>query len=199
MNITSSRSGRAVHIAAAAAVLGLVAGSAAVVSAAAGGGGDRDGGDGEDRGGRIHESLSGYEETPLALSTSGHGKFRATMTDEGISYTLSYDALEGAVSQAHIHFGATGQTGGVSVFLCSNLGNGPSGTPACPAAPGTVSGMVGPAGMVAATAAQGIDPGEYDELVAAIRAGSAYVNVHSGKYPGGEIRAQIDGGHEGHH
>ena len=36
-------------------------------------------------------------------------------------------------------------------------------------------------------------------LVAAIRSGTAYVNVHSTLYPGGEIRAQIERGHEGHH
>ena len=196
MNIRSKPTGRLARIGAAAVVLGVVAGSAAAVSATVGGGGgdDRDG----SGGGTLHESLTGYEETPLALSTSGHGRFRATVTDEGISYTLTYDALEGAVSQAHIHFGAINQTGGISVFLCTNLGNGPTGTPACPPAPGEVSGTVGPAGVVG-PASQGIDPGQYDELVSAIRAGAAYVNVHSAKYPGGEIRAQIENGHEGHH
>ena len=45
--------------------------------------------------------------------------------------------------------------------------------------------MIGPAG-------QGIEPGALDEILAAMRAGSAYANVHSSKWPGGEIRAQID-------
>jgi len=38
------------------------------------------------------------------------------------------------------------------------------------------------------------------ELIAAIRAGATYVNVHSTRWPGGEIRSQIDGnsGHGGH-
>ena len=65
----------------------------------------------------------------MALSTPGNGKFRAMVTDAGIEYTLSYADTPTAVTQAHIHFGATGQTGGVSVFLCTNLGNGPAGTP----------------------------------------------------------------------
>ena len=133
------------------------------------------------RGGAINERLTGYEETPLALSTPGNGKFRAMVTDTGIEYTLSYADLEADVLQAHIHFGATGQSGGISVFLCTNLGNGPTGTPACPPAPGTVSGMVGPTGVVG-PAGQGIDVGQYEELVDAIRAGAAYVNVHSDKY-----------------
>ena len=45
---------------------------------------------------------------------------------------------------------------------------------------------------------QGIAAGEYAELVDAIRAGTAYANVHTTAFPVGEIRAQIENGHEGH-
>jgi len=183
---------RSVRFAIAAAALGLVAGSAAAVSAAVGGGGAaRDGGEGPN--GAINEQLTGYEETPLALSTGGNGTFRAMVTDAGIEYTLTYADLVD-VKQAHIHFGATGQSGGVSAFLCTNVG-GPVGTPACPAAPGSVSGLIEPSEVVGAAAAQGIAAGEYDELVAAIRNGSAYVNVHTGAFLAGEIRGQIEHGH----
>jgi hypothetical protein len=173
----------------------VIAGSAAAVSAAGGGGGGaaRDDGGGDEA---IHEHLTGYEETPLALSTPGKGNFRARVTDAGISYTLSYGDIPTPVTQAHIHFGATGQPGGISVFLCTNLGNGPTGTPLCPPGPATVTGMVAPTGVVG-PAGQGIAAGEYAELVDAIDAGTAYVNVHSTAFPGGEIRAQIENGHEG--
>jgi hypothetical protein len=80
------------------------------------------------------------------------------------------------------------------VFLCSNLGNGPAGTQACPAAPATITGTLRPTDVIGPTG-QGIAPGQFDELVAAIRAGSTYVNVHSSLYPGGEIRAQLDHHH----
>ena len=40
--------------------------------------------------------------------------------------------------------------------------------------------------------AQGIAPGELAEILAAMRAGHAYANVHSSKFGGGEIRAQIN-------
>ena len=183
---------RSVRFGIAAAALGLVAGSAAAVSAAVGGGAARDAVEGPN--GSINEQLTGYEETPLALSTSGNGTFRAMITDAGIEYTLTYAELAD-LKQAHIHFGATGQTGGVSAFLCTNLGNGPAGTPACPAAPGSVSGLIEPGEVVGAAAAQGIAAGEYDELVAAIRNGSAYVNVHTGAFLAGEIRGQIEHGH----
>jgi hypothetical protein len=42
---------------------------------------------------------------------------------------------------------------------------------------------------------QGINAGEFDELLQAVREGSTYVNVHSSLYPIGEIRAQL-GDHE---
>ena len=186
---------RSLRYGAAAVALGVVAGSAAAVSAAGGGGAARDGGEGPN--GAINEQLTGYEETPLALSTGGHGTFRAMITDAGITYTLTYDALEAPIRQAHIHFGAIGQSGGISAFLCTNLGNGPIGTPLCPAAPGSVSGLIEPGQVFGGAAAQGLAAGEYDELVAAIRSGAAYVNVHSDKYPAGEIRGQIE--HGNHH
>jgi hypothetical protein len=41
---------------------------------------------------------------------------------------------------------------------------------------------------------QGIDPGEFDELVRAMRAGVTYANVHTTRFGGGEIRGQIKAG-----
>ena len=182
---------RSVRFAIAAAALGLVAGSAAAVSAAVGGGGAaRDGGEGRTE--LIREQLSGYEETPLALSTSGHGTFRAMMTDAGIKYTLSYADLSGGVSQAHIHFGAPGQSGGISVFLCTNLGNGPVGRSL---AQPLRRGHRHHCRPTSSAPRPGHRAREYEELLAAIRAGTAYVNVHSSTYGGGEIRGQIETGH----
>jgi hypothetical protein len=141
----------------------------------------------------LHERLTGYEETPLAVSTAGSGRFRAQIneSEERITYSLSYADLEGTMTQAHIHFGARAQSGGISVFLCTNLGNGPAGTQACPPSPGTVTGTITPADIIG-PGAQGIAAGEFDELVDAIRAGATYVNVHSTLYPVGEVRGQID-------
>jgi CHRD domain len=92
-----------------------------------------------------------------------------------------------------------GVNGGITVFLCTNLGNGPAGIQPCPAPPATISGTIVAADVspnIPATAAartQGLNSGEMAELIAAIRAGSTYVNVHSTTYPGGEVRSQIDG------
>jgi CHRD domain len=143
----------------------------------------------------IHEFLSGYEEDPLTLSTTGNGEFQARVnnSDTEIEYQLSYSDLEGSVLQAHIHLGQPAQSGGISAFLCTNLGNGPAGTQPCPAAPATITGTIRAADVVG-PAGQGISAGELAELISAIRAGRTYVNVHSSKYPGGEIRAQLNHG-----
>lgn len=141
---------------------------------------------------RIREFLTGFHETPLALSTTGNGKFTAKIDVRGqqIDYELSYNDLEGTVTQSHIHFGKSSQTGGIAVFLCTNLGNGPAGTQACPAAPATITGTITPADVIGPTG-QGISAGEFSELLDAIQNGVTYVNVHSSKYPGGEIRSQL--------
>lgn len=135
--------------------------------------------------------LDGFDEVP-AVSTTGHGAFRATISRDGqsIEYELRYADLEGAVAQAHLHLGQRGVNGGIAIFLCTNLGNGPAGTPTCPDPPATISGTL-MADDVIGPAAQGIEPGELDEVIRAIRDGSVYVNVHSDLFPGGEIRGQL--------
>jgi hypothetical protein len=140
----------------------------------------------------LRERLSGYEEDPLVLSTAGAGQLwlQISSQPEQIAYRLSYTGLEGTVTQAHIHFGGKAQSGGIVVFLCSNLGNGPAGTQECPAAPATITGTIRPADVIGPTG-QGIAAGQFTEFVDAIRAGVTYVNVHSTSYPGGEIRAQL--------
>lgn len=144
---------------------------------------------------KISESLTGYEEVP-ALSTPGAGEFRAFVNRSGqeIRYRLTFDDLESPATQAHIHFENATNNGGIVAFLCTNLGNAPMGTspPPCPADGGTVTGSLHPGDVGAGAEAQGIAPGEFGELVDAIRAGATYVNVHTTDRPSGEIRAQID-------
>ena len=151
-------------------------------------------GDGSHKSFTVTERLSGYHETPLALSTSGSGSIRLRINPDAgtIDYRVRYANLEGTVTQSHIHFGSPSQTGGVSVFLCSNVGAPPGiVTPACPTTnPGEVSGTLRAADVIGPSG-QGIVAGEFAELLAAIRADSTYANVHSTKYPGGEIRNQL--------
>jgi hypothetical protein len=166
-----------------------------------------------DSGSKISARLSGYQEVP-AQSSAANAKLRASIdgSNDEISYKLSYagpfnsggsPSAPGAVTQAHIHFGQFAVNGGVSAFLCGTASNpGPAGTPVCPQPPPdgsrvTVSGVIEPADVIG-PAGQGIDPGELDELVQAIRAGIAYANIHTTVNPNGEIRGQIrrGGGHK---
>jgi hypothetical protein len=177
----------------------IVALAVTTAGSAAMAGSELDGADLDSGGGNsLRVQLSGYQEDPLVFSTTGSGQFRAHINDRAqeITYRLSYSGLEGSVLQAHIHLGGRHQSGGISVFLCTNLGNGPAGTQACPAAPATITGTIRPADVIGPVP-QGITAGQFDELVTAIRVGTTYVNVHSSLYPGGEIRAQLDNDH--HH
>jgi CHRD domain-containing protein len=152
--------------------------------------------------------LSGYNEVhfvagpPAALrgavSTKASGSFSATLNSAGdiIDYVLSYQGLEGTVTQAHIHFGQPSTVGGIVVWLCQTEGTAapapvtdPKITPICPTE-GTVKGTITAAQVLAQTA-QGISAGEFDELVRALRAETAYANVHSSLHTPGEIRGPI--------
>jgi hypothetical protein len=132
------------------------------------------------------DTLNSYQEGPAIVST-GTGTFEAQINDDTqtITYTLTYEALEGGTpTQAHIHIGKRAENGGVSAFLCAGD------KPACPPS-GTVTGEITPANVVG-PAAQGVEPGSWGELVRALRSGNTYVNVHNARWPGGEIRAQIN-------
>jgi hypothetical protein len=141
--------------------------------------------------------LEGFQEVP-AISTTGTATFRARVNDDDTSFDweLSYGGLEGTAAgmplQAHIHFAQFSVNGGISVFLCTNLGNGPAGTQACPAQPATITGTATAADVVGGAAAQGIEAGSFAELLAAIRAGKTYANIHTNRWPGGEIRGQLN-------
>jgi hypothetical protein len=150
---------------------------------------------------RLHTGLTGFEETPLTISTPATGEFKAKIQNDGteVSWELSYRDTLSAVTQAHIHFGAPAISGGIVVFLCTNLGNAPVGAQPCPPAPATISGTFTAADVVSVGTAgdQGIAAGELAEVLRAIRAGATYVNVHTVGFAGGEIRGQLFHGHHG--
>lgn len=136
--------------------------------------------------------LESSQEVPL-VSSAASGGFRARIASGGaIHYELSYSGLEGDVTQAHIHLGQKNVNGGIAVWLCSNLASPPTppGVQACPASPGRVQGIITAADVVGPSG-QGIAAGEFEELVRALRRGRAYANVHSSKFPGGEVRSQL--------
>jgi len=156
--------------------------------------------------------LRGLNEVP-SISTEASGQFYMVVNKDEESFTFweTYSDLGFDAAQSHIHFGQHHTNGGISVWLCQSTIN-----PApvsvrprvatCPLRATTdpitatirAEDVVGPAG-------QGISANDFAELLAAIRSGAAYANVHSGVagnpnatpptqtvgFPGGEIRGQI--------
>ena len=108
-------------------------------------------------------------------------------------YTETYSGLQGAVTQSHIHVAQLGVNGSVVIFLCQTEANpDPTGlAPQCPQE-GSVAGTITAANVVAgSTTTQQLQAGDLTAVIAAIRAGAAYANVHTTPSPGGEIRGQI--------
>ena len=134
----------------------------------------------------VRAFLLGVNETP-SISTPASGRLRAVIDEDSglITFTLSYQNLTTPPAVAHIHFGERHTAGGVMVFLC-----GGGGQPACPPSPAEITGSI-TAENVVGPAAQGITAGEFAKVLAAIRAGASYANVHTATFPAGEIRGQL--------
>ena len=156
----------------------------------------------------VHARLTGYQEVP-SVSTPASGELKAQISrDDGmIEYELSYSNLVGTVQQSHIHFAQRGVNGSIVIWLCQTATTpAPAAvaglTPFCPPSPsGSVSGQITAANVIAAnTPSQMITAGELAEVIAAIRAGYAYANVHTTPLnPGGEIRGQLRASGHKHH
>ena len=105
-------------------------------------------------------------EVPPSKGAAGAtGLFTATLTGRSLTWRLTFSHLTGRALAAHIHVGKAGVAGPVVVPLC-----GPC-----------VSGVHR---HVTVTA----------KVRTALLARGAYVNVHTAKNPGGEIRGQVLGG-----
>jgi hypothetical protein len=163
--------------------------------------------DHDDRGRHLRATLIGFDEVP-SVSTPAQGRFRAEVVRNAqgepvaIEYTLTFSDLSSTVQQSHIHFAQPGVNGGIVLWLCQGVARAPAGAgspgsevPECPTPGGTVSGELLPNEVIAIgngnASPQQIAAGEFAEVLRAIRAGYAYVNVHSATSPGGEIRGQI--------
>lgn len=116
----------------------------------------------------VSTTLTSLQEVPKPKGNvkRATGKFTGVVAKLGttgtIAWRLQFSRLTGRAGAAHIHVGRVGRAGPVVVSLCGPCRNGQRGT----------------ANLTAAT-------------LAALEAGRAYVNIHTPKNPGGEIRGQI--------
>jgi hypothetical protein len=118
---------------------------------------------------KVSASLKARSEVPKpkGVPAGAAGSFSGTAVELAndkarVTWKLTFSHLSGPGIAAHIHIGKPGKAGPVALALCGPCHSGQKGK-----------------GML--THAQ----------VAKIEAGAAYVNVHTQKNPGGEIRGQV--------
>ncbi|HWY42935.1 MAG TPA: CHRD domain-containing protein [Candidatus Sulfotelmatobacter sp.] len=147
---------------------------------------------------RAFAKLSTFNEV-LPKGTGASGTFRARLSSDGstLNWTFTWSGLTGPPLFAHIHFAQPGVNGNVMTFLCG----GPAGNPDIPAKPacpqtteGSITGSTTAADIVAlnsGTTDQGLNLHDFETFLNAIRTGDAYANMHTSRFPGGEIRGQL--------
>ena len=145
---------------------------------------------------RVH--LKGFEEAPGTI-TDASGTLEVEIDEAAgkISYELTFDNLEGNVTQAHIHIGQKNVSGGIALWLCQTATNPAPNPPGSLPIPqcggpksGTVKGELNAANVILIPN-QAVPAGALADVITAIRAGRAYGNVHSTSAPPGEIRGQL--------
>ena len=115
----------------------------------------------------LHAALSGSQEVPANSSTgTGTADVQLNTNTNTLSWKVSYSGLSGPATAGHIHG---------------------------PAAPGANAGVMVPFNNAGTSPVQGqaqITPAQAAEIVA----GRTYVNIHTARAPGGEIRGQLQKG-----
>ena len=115
---------------------------------------------------KLSARLVARSETPRPKGASrASGLFTATLSGSSLSWRLTFSRLTGKALAAHVHLGRPGVAGPVVVPLCAPCASGVHGTKKVTA-----------------------------KVRSALLSGGAYVNVHTAKNPGGEIRGQVTGG-----
>jgi CHRD domain len=137
------------------------------------------------QGAKFEAKLSGKNQSPV-VDTPAHGvaTFMLSKSGKSLSYRLSVTDIEN-VSMAHIHMGPAGQEGPVVAWLY------PSKPPAV-VKKGKFTGLLAHGVLTAANLAGPLQGKTISDLVDQIKDGKVYVNVHTEKYPAGEIRGQIE-------
>ncbi len=136
------------------------------------------------QGATFHATLSGKEQSP-PIDTPAHGRatFVLSKSGDSLSFRLYVADIDDA-TMAHIHIAPAGQGGPVGAWLY------PSHPPSV-VKNGEFTGVLA-RGAITAADLQGPLAGKtIADLVDDIKAGNAYVNVHTKAHPGGEIRGQI--------
>jgi hypothetical protein len=110
--------------------------------------------------------LDGSQEAPNPVTTNATGTAWAILSPDmnSLTYHVTYAELDSTFTNAHFHLGAAGVGGGVLHGIASSFtGN----------------------------TASGVWSGLPDSILTKLLKQEIYINIHSAKHPGGEIRGQL--------
>ena len=115
-------------------------------------------------------------------NSTGTAKFLVNENNSQISYWINVTGIK-KINQAHIHNGTTGQDGDIVVSLLSNSKS---------AKGNATPPKIGFNGNITKGDLRGPMQGkDIPDLITLMGNGSAYVNIHTDKYPKGAIRGEI--------
>ena len=124
--------------------------------------------------------LTGSEEVPGVMTPAkGEAKFTLSNDGKNLGYTLVVRDIENPVA-AHIHAGSAGKNGAPLAILFSG-----------PKREGKFRGNLSQASITEKDLTGDLKGKSISALVALIKSGDVYVNVHTDANPNGEIRGQM--------
>jgi hypothetical protein len=115
---------------------------------------------------------------PVPITSGATGTTTFTQNGSSMSFTITVTGLSSTPSAAHIHGPADAATN-ASIIVPLAL--------TAPATSGTIA--TGTFTQADVVPASGLT---FDAVVALMRSGTAYVNVHTANHPAGEIRGQVE-------
>jgi hypothetical protein len=119
------------------------------------------------------------EVPPVKSAASGEATFTVVDNGNALRYKVTVDSLEN-VTAAHIHMGKADENGPVLVFLFRG-----------PEKKEVFSGVLAEGTIKASDLFDTLKGKSVADLIAKMKAGDTYVNVHTTQNPPGEIRGQI--------
>ena len=125
-------------------------------------------------------ALSGGEEVPVIMTNAtGWASFSLSRNGMALKYRIRVKNMEGPTA-AHIHLGAKGKNGPPIALIkitTSKIGK--------------FSGTLAKGRITAQDLMTSYKGKALKDLIDAMKSGNTYVNVHTARYPDGEIRGQI--------
>ena len=123
--------------------------------------------------------LVGSESVPaVETMAKGDATFTPIKDEEGLSYYVTVSDIEN-VTAAHIHLGKKGENGPPVALITNDK------------KAGKFSGTIAEGTITKKDLMGSMTGKSVEDLIKQIKKGNAYLNVHTDKYPNGEIRGQI--------